>query len=38
MLEQLMNMLFNVYDIALMQSFRRNEGGEQIDGAFKLDG
>jgi len=38
MLEQLMNMLFNVYDIALMQSFRRNDGGEQIDGAFKLDG
>ncbi|MBB6670062.1 hypothetical protein [Cohnella nanjingensis] len=38
MLEQLMNMLFNVYDIALMHSFRRNEGGEQIDGAFKLDG
>ncbi|RAW15524.1 hypothetical protein DC345_12585 [Paenibacillus taichungensis] len=38
MLEQLVNMLFNVYDIALMQSFRRNEGGEQIDGAFKLDG
>lgn len=38
MLEQLMNMLFNVYDIALMESFRRNEGGEQIDGAFKLDG
>ncbi|WP_438349442.1 hypothetical protein ACP8HI_01770 [Paenibacillus sp. FA6] len=38
MLEELMNMLFNVYDIALMESFRRNEGGEQIDGAFKLEG
>jgi hypothetical protein len=38
MLEELMNMLFNVYDIALMESFRRNEGGEQIDGAYKLDG
>lgn len=38
MLEELVNMLFNVYDIALMQSFRRNGGGEQIDGAFKLDG
>lgn len=38
MFEELMNMLFNVYDIALMESFRRNKGGEQIDGAFKLDG
>ncbi|ASA23370.1 hypothetical protein [Paenibacillus donghaensis] len=38
MLEELMNMLFNVYDIALMESFRRNDGGEQIDGAFKIDG
>ncbi|MEH7236229.1 hypothetical protein [Bacillus sp. JJ1562] len=38
MLEQLINMLFQLYDIALLESFRRNNGGEQIDGAFKLDG
>lgn len=38
MFEELMNMLFHLYDIALMENFRRNEGGEQIDGAFKLDG
>ncbi|MEK3742408.1 hypothetical protein ACTID9_07195 [Brevibacillus fluminis] len=38
MLEEVMNLLFNVYGIALMESFRRNSGGEQIDGAFKIDG
>ncbi|RVT65302.1 restriction endonuclease [Niallia taxi] len=38
LLEQLINMLFQLYDIALLESFRRNNGGEQIDGAFKLDG
>lgn len=38
MLEEVMNLLFNVYGIALMESFRRNAGGEQIDGAFKIDG
>lgn len=38
MLEELVNMLFQLYDIALLESFRRNNGGEQIDGAFKLDG
>lgn len=38
MLEDLVNMLFQLYDIALLESFRRNNGGEQIDGAFKLDG
>ncbi|AZU62562.1 hypothetical protein [Neobacillus mesonae] len=38
LLEQLVNMLFQLYDIALLESFRRNNGGEQIDGAFKLDG
>jgi hypothetical protein len=38
MLEELINMLFQLYDIALLESFRRNNGGEQIDGAFKLDG
>ncbi|TWI57057.1 hypothetical protein [Halalkalibacter nanhaiisediminis] len=38
LLEELTNMLFQLYDIALLESFRRNNGGEQIDGAFKLDG
>lgn len=38
LLEELVNMLFQIYDIALLESFRRNNGGEQIDGAFKLDG
>lgn len=38
MLEELVNMLFNLYDISLIESFRRNGGGEQIDGAFKIDG
>lgn len=38
MLEELINMLFQLYDISLLQSFRRNSGGEQIDGAIKLDG
>jgi hypothetical protein len=38
MLEELINMLFQIYEIALLKSFRRNDGGEQIDGAFKLDG
>lgn len=38
MLEELVNMLFQLYDIALLESFRRNNGGEQIDGAFKLEG
>lgn len=38
MLEELINILFSIYDIALMRSFNKNEGAEQIDGAFKLDG
>ncbi|WP_369546984.1 hypothetical protein [Bacillus velezensis] len=38
LLEELTNLLFQIYDIALIESFRRNSGGEQIDGAFKLDG
>lgn len=38
LLEELTNRLFEIYDIALLQSFRRNSGGEQLDGAFKLDG
>ena len=38
MLEELINMLFQLYDISQLQSFRRNNGGEQIDGAIKLEG
>lgn len=38
LLEELVNMLFQLYEIALLESFRRNSGGEQIDGAIKLDG
>jgi len=38
LLEDLLNRLFNAYSIPVVQSFRRNEGGEQIDGAFKLEG
>lgn len=42
MLEDIVNRLFDVYDLAeqltVVQAFRRNGNGEQIDGAFKLDG
>lgn len=41
-LEDIVNRLFNAYDLtehlSVVQSFRRNNNGEQIDGAFKLDG
>ncbi|MFD2334373.1 hypothetical protein ACFSR7_34450 [Cohnella sp. GCM10020058] len=41
-LEDIVNRLFNIYDLneelTVIQAFRRNESGEQIDGAFKLDG
>ncbi len=37
-LEQLMNELFKLEAIPVKESFRRNKGGEQIDGAFELDG
>ena len=36
--ETLMNSLFALEDILVRESFRRNAGGEQIDGAFELDG
>ena len=36
--EQLMNKLFKLEEILVRESFRRNEGGEQIDGSFELDG
>ena len=37
-LEKLMNSLFKTFEIPCQESFRRNSGGEQIDGAFELDG
>ena len=36
--EQLMNKWFELEAILVRESFRRNEGGEQIDGSFGLDG
>jgi hypothetical protein len=38
LLETLLQRVFALYSIPTEKSFRRNEGGEQIDGAFKLDG
>jgi hypothetical protein len=38
LLQDLMNRLFDLHEVAVYRSFVRNAGGEQIDGAFKLDG
>ncbi|GBE17414.1 hypothetical protein BMS3Abin15_01259 [bacterium BMS3Abin15] len=38
LLEDLLQKVFRLYDIPTEKSFTRNEGGEQIDGAFTLDG
>jgi hypothetical protein len=38
LLEALLQKTFKLYDIPTEKSFTRNEGGEQIDGAFMLDG
>lgn len=38
LLQELLNRLFILYDITVVRSFTRNEGAEQIDGAFKLEG
>ncbi|MEM7794830.1 MAG: restriction endonuclease [Cyanobacteria bacterium P01_C01_bin.118] len=38
LLEKLLNQVFCLYDIETQGSFKRNDGGEQIDGAFKFDG
>lgn len=37
-LEELLNKIFTFHKIQTQKSFKRNEGGEQIDGAFKLEG
>ena len=36
--EKLMNGLLELFGIEVEESFRRNSGGEQVDGAFKYDG
>ena len=38
LLQDLLNRTFDLYAILVVGSFTRNEGGEQIDGAFKLEG
>lgn len=38
LLEGLLNRAFDLHEIPVVQSFRRNDGAEQIDGAFKLEG
>jgi hypothetical protein len=38
LLQDLMNRMFDLHEIPVYRSFTRNGGGEQIDGAFKLDG
>ena len=36
-LEKLLSELFQISDVPVRQSFTRNDGGEQIDGAFELN-
>jgi len=38
LLQDLLNRLFDVHQIPVVRAFARNAGGEQIDGAFKLEG
>jgi hypothetical protein len=38
LLQELLNRLFDIYEIPVYRSFTRNAGAEQIDGAFKLEG
>lgn len=38
LLQDLLNRVFDLHAIPVVSSFTRNEGGEQIDGAFKLEG
>lgn len=38
LLEDLLNRAFDLHGIPVHKAFRRNGGGEQIDGAFELDG
>ena len=38
LLENLLNQLFLIHEIPVTKSFKRNDGGEQIDGAFSFHG
>lgn len=38
LLQGLLNQMFLVYEIPVRKSFQRNDGGEQIDGAFSFQG
>jgi hypothetical protein len=38
LLQDLLNRLFQLHEVPVHQAFTRNAGGEQIDGAFRLDG
>lgn len=38
LLQDLLNRVFTLHGIGIVRSFTRNEGAEQIDGAFKLEG
>jgi hypothetical protein len=38
LLQDLLNRTLDLYSIPIIKSFTRNDGGEQIDGAFRLDG
>ncbi|MEW6529283.1 MAG: hypothetical protein AB1473_00480 [Thermodesulfobacteriota bacterium] len=38
LLEDLLNRLFDLHEIPVVRGFKRNQGAEQIDGAFKLEG
>ena len=38
LLQDLLNRLFDLHEIPVFKAFARNEGGEQIDGGFTLEG
>jgi hypothetical protein len=38
LLQDLLNRLFDIHEVPVVRAFMRNEGAEQIDGAFKLEG
>lgn len=38
LLQELLNRLFDLHGIHVVRSFQRNNGAEQIDGAFKIEG
>ncbi len=38
LLQDLLNRLFDLHQFPVSRAFQRNDGGEQIDGAFEMDG